>query len=91
MFRLPRVARHYSNRLQPSGSKLKGGESDTVQRWQLKIVEQYRYTLLELAVELAITTRWPTVMLRREYSAENMALSRATVNPGRMYCEYPTR
>ena len=65
------------------GSKLKDGETDTVQRWQLKIVEQYRYTLLELAVELAITTRWPTVMLRREYNAENMALSRAMTGLGR--------
>jgi hypothetical protein len=66
-----------------NGSKLNGGETDTVQRWQLKIVEQYRYTLLELAVELAITTRWPTVMLRREYSAENMSLSRAMTGLGR--------
>lgn len=57
-------------------------EADTVTRWQLKIVEQYRYQLLDLGVELAITTRWPTVMLRREYSAENMAIVRAITNSG---------
>ena len=32
------------------GSKLKDGETDAVQRWQLKVVEQYRYTLLELSL-----------------------------------------
>jgi hypothetical protein len=77
------------------GSKLKDGETDTVQRWQLKVVEQYRYTLLELAVELAITTRWPTVMLRREYNAENMAVSRAITTglghkPNQIMLEHPS-
>jgi hypothetical protein len=57
-------------------------EADTVTRWQLKIAEQYRYQLLELGVELAITTRWPTVMLRKEYNAENMAVSRAMTDLG---------
>jgi hypothetical protein len=77
-----------------TGSKLKDGDTDTVQRWQLKVVEQYRYTLLELAVELAITTRWPTVMLRREYNAENMAISRALtggdIKPNKMVLEHPS-
>ena len=65
-----------------TGSKLKGGETDTVQRWQLKVVEQYRYQLLELAIELAITTRRPTVMLRREYNAENVVAMRAVTDFG---------
>jgi hypothetical protein len=76
------------------GSKLKDQESDAVQRWQLKVVEQYRYTLLELAVELAITTRWPTVMLRREYNAENMAFIRAMKGlgkkPNELVLEHPS-
>jgi hypothetical protein len=76
------------------GSKLKDQESDSVQRWQLKIVEQYRYTLLELAVELAIVTRWPTVMLRKEASAENMAVSRALTQldhkPNQIVLEHPS-
>lgn len=77
-----------------TGSKLKDGDTDTVQRWQLKVVEQYRYTLLELAVELAITTRWPTVMLRREYNAENMSISRALtgagIKPNQIVLEHPS-
>ena len=60
-----------------TGDNLKDGKTDTVQRWQLKVAEQYRQLLLELAIELAITTRQPTVLLRREYNAENMAKSRA--------------
>jgi hypothetical protein len=77
-----------------TGSKLKDGETDSVQRWQLKVVEQYRYQLLELAVELAITTRWPTVMLRREYNAENMATLRALTGigdkPNQLVLEHPS-
>jgi hypothetical protein len=76
------------------GSKLQDGETDAVQRWQLKVVEQYRYTLLELSVELAITTRWPTVMLRREYNAENMAIVRAITGlghkPNQIMLEHPS-
>jgi len=53
------------------------GDREGVERWQLKIVEQYRTQLLTLALRLAITTRWPTVMLRREYTAENVAVVRA--------------
>ena len=51
-------------------------ERDGVERWQLKVVEQYRTQLLTLALRLAVEMR-PTVLLRREYSAETMALSRA--------------
>lgn len=69
-------------------------EADTITRWQLKIVEQYRYQLLELGVELAITTRWPTVMLRREYSPENMAFIRAITDlgnkPNQIVLEHPS-
>jgi len=76
------------------GSKIIHEERDTVQRWQLKVVEQYRYQLLELGIELAITTRWPTVMLRREYNAENMAVSRAITGlgarPNQIVLEHPS-
>lgn len=77
------------------GSFLIGGEgSDSVQRWQLKIAEQYRYSLLELAVELAIVTRWPTVMLRREYNAENSfklrALTQLGDKPNQIVLEHPS-
>jgi hypothetical protein len=54
---------------------------DGVERWQLKVVEQYRTQLLTLALRLAIEMR-PTVLLRREYSAENMATSRALSKGG---------
>lgn len=64
------------------GSQLNNGHTDTVQRWQLKIVEQYRYQLLELAVELATTTLWPTVMLPEEYNAKNVASLRAIAVAG---------
>ena len=53
-----------------------------VERWQLKIAEEYRAQLLNLALRLAIETRWPTVMLKSEYNAENMALSRALTQAG---------
>lgn len=76
------------------GSQLNNGHTDTVQRWQLKIVEQYRYQLLELAVEVAITTRWPTVMLRREYNIKSMAVSRALtgagMSPNQIVLEHPS-
>lgn len=60
------------------GSKLKDGETDTVQRWQLKLVEQYRHQLLVLAVEMAVVMTVPTVMLKQEATPENMALIRAS-------------
>lgn len=37
-------------------------EPDSVQRWQLKIVEQYRFQLLELAIRLAIELGSPSKM-----------------------------
>jgi hypothetical protein len=76
------------------GSQINNGDRDTIQRWQLKVIEQYRYQLLELAVELAITTRTPTVMLRREYNAENMAMLRAITGlghkPNQTVLEHPS-
>lgn len=76
------------------GSQIVNGETESVKRWQLKIVEQYRQILLELAVELAITTTWPTVMLRREYSVANIAFVRATTGlghkPNELVLEHPS-
>jgi hypothetical protein len=63
-------------------SNLLETERDGVTRGQLKVVEQYRAQLLTLALRLAIETRWPTVMLRREYSLENSALSRGLTSAG---------
>lgn len=53
-----------------------------VERWQLKVAEQYRAQLLTLALRVAIETRSPTVLLRREYSAENAATMRALTKAG---------
>lgn len=53
-----------------------------VERWQLKVAEQYRAQLLTLALRVAIETRSPTVMLRREYSAETSATMRALTKAG---------
>jgi len=53
-----------------------------VERWQLKVAEQYRTQLLTLALRVAVETRSPTVMLRREYSAETSATMRALTKAG---------
>jgi hypothetical protein len=53
-----------------------------VERWQLKVAEQYRTQLLSLALRVAVETRSPTVMLRREYSAETSATMRALTEAG---------
>ena len=70
------------------------GERSGVDRWQLKVVEQYRAQLLSLALKLSIDTVWPTVMLRREYTAENVAISRAITavgrKPNQIYLEHPS-
>ena len=79
--------------------RIRGGimtESDSysVQRWQLKVAEQYRQILLELSIELAITRYWPTVMLRREYNIENRGISRALTKagqaPNQIVLEHPS-
>jgi len=53
-----------------------------VERWQLKVAEQYRAQLLTLALRVAIETRSPTVLLRREYSVETSATMRALTKAG---------
>lgn len=69
-------------------------DRDGVERWQLKVVEQYRAQLLNLALRLSIDSVWPTVMLRREYSAENVALIRAMTKvhgkPNEKVLEHPS-
>jgi hypothetical protein len=51
-------------------------------RWKIKLVEQYRFQLLELALKLVITTRTPAYMLREEYSIETVAILRALSQSG---------
>ena len=57
-------------------------ERQGVERWQLKVAEQYRAQLLTLALRVAIETRSPTVLLRKEYSAETSASMRALTSAG---------
>jgi hypothetical protein len=79
---------HFNVRITEHGSPvlesvtIYGADSTTVQRWQLKVAEQYRQILLELSIELAITKYRPTVMLRREYNIENRSISRALTKAG---------
>jgi len=91
---LTSVTTYGAESIEVIGNKSNYLERDTVHRWQLKVLEQFRYQLLELGLELAITTRWPTVMLRREYNAENMALSRAMTGlghkPNEIVLEHPS-
>lgn len=65
-----------------------------VDRFQIKISEQYRAQLFNLALRSAVETRWPTVMLRREYSLENAALLRAMTQighkPNEVVLEHPS-
>lgn len=56
--------------------------SGNVTRSKLKVVEQYRYLLLELSLKIAIKTRTPQVMLESEYSLVNVATARALSNLG---------
>lgn len=65
-----------------------------VERWQLKVAEQYRAQLLTLALRVAIETRSPSVLLRREYSAETASAMRALTKAGqkgnRVVLEHPS-
>jgi hypothetical protein len=65
-----------------------------VDRFQIKISEQYRAQLFNLALRSAVETRWPTVMLRREYSLENIATLRAITGighkPNEIVLEHPS-
>ncbi len=56
--------------------------SGNVTRSKLKIIEQYRYLLIELSLKIAIKTRTPQVMLESEYSLVNVATARALSNLG---------
>lgn len=53
-----------------------------VERYQLKVVEQYRSQLFILALRIAIDTRSPTVILRSEYDLEGVEPLRALFNLG---------
>lgn len=46
-------------------------------RWKIKLVEQHRFDLLELALKVVVKTRTPAYMLKEEYSLETVALMRA--------------
>ena len=90
---------HFNVRITEHGSPvlesvaIYGAESTTVQRWQLKVAEQYRQILLELSIELAITKYWPTIMLRREANPFTFATIRAMnqimKEPNKIYLEHP--
>lgn len=56
--------------------------SGNVTRTKLKIIEEYRYLLLELSLKIAIKTRVPQVMLESEYSIETVAIVRALSQAG---------
>ena len=49
-----------------------------VDRWKIKLIEQYRYTLLELALKIVINTRTPQIMLESEYSLIAVSVMRAS-------------
>jgi hypothetical protein len=53
-----------------------------VDRWKIKLIEQYRYTLLEMALKIVVKTRTPQIMLESEYSPLAVAVMRAMANLG---------
>lgn len=53
-----------------------------VDRWKIKLVEQYRYTLLEMALKIVVKTRTPQIMLESEYSLIAVAVMRAMAKMG---------
>jgi hypothetical protein len=53
-----------------------------VDRWKIKLIEQYRYTLLELALKIVVKTRTPHIMLESEYSLSAVSLARAMAKLG---------
>ncbi len=53
-----------------------------VDRWKLKLIEQYRYTLLEMALKIVVKTRTPRFMLESEYSPLAVAVMRAMAKLG---------
>ena len=54
----------------------------SITRWKLKLIEQYRYTLLELALKIVVSTRKPRFMLEEEYDLETVAVLRAITEMG---------
>ena len=53
-----------------------------VDRWKIKLIEQYRYTLLEMALKIVVKTRTPQIMLESEYSPVAVAVMRAMAKMG---------
>lgn len=53
-----------------------------VDRWKIKLVEQYRYTLLEMALKIVVKTRTPQIMLESEYSPVAVSVMRAMAKMG---------
>lgn len=53
-----------------------------VDRWKLKLIEQYRYALLEMALKIVVSTRSPRFMLESEYDLETVAVLRAIAQMG---------
>lgn len=53
-----------------------------VDRWKIKLIEQYRYTLLEMALKIVVKTRTPQIMLESEYSPLAVAVMRAMAKLG---------
>jgi predicted nucleic acid-binding protein len=51
-------------------------EPESVERWQLKVVEQYRFQLLELAIRLAIDYGEPTFMKSPDGDLQRVYLER---------------
>ena len=53
-----------------------------VDRWKIKLIEQYRYTLLEMALKIVVKTRTPQIMLESEYSPFAVSVMRAMAKMG---------
>lgn len=53
-----------------------------VDRWKIKLIEQYRYTLLEMALKIVVKTRTPQIMLESEYSPIAVSVMRAMAKMG---------
>lgn len=54
----------------------------SVDRWKIKLIEQYRYTLLEMALKIVVKTRTPQIMLESEYSPLAVSVLRAMAKMG---------
>jgi hypothetical protein len=53
-----------------------------VDRWKIKLIEQYRYTLLEMALKIVVKTRTPQIMVESEYSPLAVSVMRAMAKMG---------